>query len=74
MYTYAYKFLYMKLGGDRVAEDTGAMDADNEGEMDEGMNHAPEVPTPHTVKSLSLSCRCCRNHGSESAGLLPFTE
>jgi len=31
-------------------------------------------PTPHTVKSLSLSCRCCRNHCSESAGLRPFTE
>jgi len=31
-------------------------------------------PTPHTVKSLSLSCRCCRNHWEESAGLQPFTE
>jgi len=30
--------------------------------------------TPHTVKSLSLSCRCCRNNCSESAGLRPFTE
>jgi len=35
---------------------------------------AQSTSTPHTVKSLSLSCRCCRNHCSESAGLQPFTE
>jgi len=43
VHMYTYKFLYMKSGGGGVAEDTGAMDADNEGEMDAGMNNAPEL-------------------------------